>query len=367
MKKLRVGVIFGGKSGEHEVSLASGSSIIKGLDKSKYDVIPICISIEGVWMTPSSSVELLKEKELLTIDIESLYIPPVNSDDPLELIKCNKVDKDSRIVDIAIPVLHGPFGEDGTIQGLFEMSDIPYLGAGVMASAVAMEKGTAKTIYKANGLPVCRYITIKRAEWNKNKKENIENIQNDIGFPLFVKPVNMGSSVGISKVKGIEDLGKACDLACKYDRIIIVEEAINAREIECSVLGNDEPICSVPGEIIPHNEFYDYDAKYTPGKTDIVIPAPLSEDKVKEIQSYSIRAFKCIDCCGMARADFLMDRESEKVYLSEINTIPGFTATSVYAKLFEASGLKYSELLDRLIELALERYKEKSSSQTYFF
>jgi len=366
MKKIRVGVLFGGKSGEHEVSLSSASSIIKGLDKNNYEVVPICISKEGIWVDPSNSVKLLKERGLLSDDIESLFIPPVSSNDPIELLKINSADKQKRLIDIAVPVLHGTFGEDGTIQGLFEICDIPYLGAGVMASAVGMDKGVAKAIFTAAGLPVCKSVTINRKDWNDNKKEKIDLILKEIGLPLFVKPVNSGSSIGISKVNEIEDLEEACDLACKYDRIIIVEEGINAREIECSVVGNDEPMASVPGEIVPGNAFYDYDAKYTPGKTDIIIPAPLNDDKIKEIQSCSIKAFKSIDCCGMARVDFLMDRESEKVYLSEINTIPGFTATSVYAKLLEATGIKYSKLLDKLIELAFERFNDKNSSRTYF-
>ncbi len=366
MKKIVVGVIFGGKSGEHEVSVVSASSIIKGLNKDKYEIVPIYISKEGVWNVPSNSIKFLKEKKLLPDDIESILNPLIHSNDPVELLKINKSDKKDRVLDIVIPVLHGTFGEDGTIQGLFEICDIPYLGAGVMASSVGMHKGLMKTIFEMKGLPVCKFITLKRKDWNKNKKENINLIIREIGLPLFVKPANSGSSVGISKVNKEEDLQNACDLACKYDRIIIIEEAINAKEIECSVLGNDEPVVSVPGEIIPGNEFYDYDAKYTPGKTEIIIPAPIDDEKIREIQSYSKKAFESIDCCGMARVDFLMDRETEKIYVSEINTIPGFTSTSVYAKLFDAGGIKYDVLLDRLIELAFERFEDKNSSETYF-
>ena len=366
MKKIKVGILFGGKSGEHEVSLASASSIINGLNKDKYDVIPIYISKGGKWLNPSDSFKILKKMKLLSEEIGANLNSSFSSNDSIDLLKINGHNRNERIIDIIIPILHGTFGEDGTIQGMLEICDIPYLGAGVMASAIGMDKSMMKTVFRANGLPVCNFTTLRRKNWYKNKKECMNLIKQEIGFPLFVKPTNLGSSIGISKVQKIENLEDACDIACKYDRKIIIEEAVNAREIECSVLGNDEPIASVPGEIVPESEFYNYYSKYTPGKMKLIVPVPLKSDKIKEIQSYSLKAFNAIDCCGMARVDFLMDKESEKVYVSEINTIPGFTETSVYARLFEATGIKYSDLLDRLINLAFEMYEDKSSSETKY-
>ena len=366
MKKIKVGVLFGGKSGEHEVSRASASSIIDGLNKDKYDVIPIYISKEGKWMNPRDSLKLLMELKLLAKENEKRIKSSINENRLISLPGADEYDEKENFIDIIIPALHGTFGEDGTIQGLLEIYDIPYIGAGVMASAVGMDKSIMKTIFRDYGLPVCNFITIKRKDWEKNKKDNLNLVEKRIGFPLFVKPANLGSSIGITKVYKKKDLENAGDLAVVYDRKIIIEEAINAREIECSVLGNDDPIVSVPGEIIPEGEFYNYYTKYTPGKMKLIVPAPLEDDKTKEIQSYAIKAFKAIDCAGMARVDFLMDKDTNKVYVSEINTIPGFTQTSVYSKLFEASGIKYSDLLDKLIELAFERFKDKHSSKTNY-
>ena len=361
MEKIKVAVLFGGRSGEHEISLASSSSIIEGLDKDKYEIIPVFISKEGKWINPSESFRLLKKLDLLHSESEVKFKNSATSHESFYALAMEQ-----KVVDVVIPALHGTFGEDGTIQGMLEIYDVPYLGSEVMASAVAMDKAMMKNVFKAIGLPVCDSITLKRKDWETDKEEKKKQIQQEIGYPLFVKPANLGSSIGISKVINPEGLQEACDIACRYDRKIIIEEGINAREIECSVLGNDDPIASVPGEIIPKNEFYDYDSKYTPGKMELIVPAPVDEDKINEIQSLSLKAFEAAECCGMARIDFLMDKESQKIYISEINTIPGFTSTSVYSKLFEASGIKYGDLLDRLINLAIERFKDKRSSETRY-
>ena len=364
MRKINVGVLCGGKSGEHEVSLASGSSIIKGLNEQKYNIIPLCISQDGKWMMPSESFAYMKNGGYLTDEYSNKIVISGRLEDYIGLREFNKDIK--REIDVIIPALHGTFGEDGTIQGLLDIYEIPYVGAGAAASAVAMDKSFMKILFQSCGLPVCNYLTVKRGEWNRNRDEIIRTVEKDIGIPLFVKPVNLGSSVGISKVKLKEDLEGAVDLACTYDSKVIIEEAVNAREIECSVLGNDEPAASVPAEIIPKGEFYDYESKYTPGMMEFVYPAPFSEDKINEIRSYAVKAFTSVDCCGMARVDFLMDRDTQKVYVSEINTIPGFTETSVYARLFEESGIPYGELLDKLIELAFEKHKEKNVSKYIF-
>lgn len=269
-------------------------------------------------------------------------------------------------VDVVFPVLHGPYGEDGTIQGLLELADIPYVGAGVLGSALGMDKALMKTVFKAKGLPVVDHLVIKRRDWETNSREVIQRIEKALGYPCFVKPANLGSSVGVSKVHGPAELPAALNLAARYDRKMLAERAVDAREIECSVLGNDDPIASVPGEIIPCNEFYDYEAKYIAGESELIIPADLPPAVTQQVRHLAIEAFLALDCAGMARVDFLLDKKTDQIYISELNTIPGFTPISMYPKLWEASGIPYPELIDRLIELALERYEDKSRSETSY-
>ncbi len=356
-RKLRVGVVFGGRSGEHEVSLVSAKGIMGAMDKNKYEIIPIGITKEGRWITKGDPMKVLEARA---------YEPPRSEiDKEGELI--SGIQDDFPQVDVIFPVLHGPYGEDGTVQGLLELADIPYVGAGVLASAVAMDKSITKAIFQAKGLPVVEHLIIKRKRWESEPEAVIEEIEGKLGYPCFTKPANLGSSVGVSKVHGRSELAPALDLAARYDRKMLAERAVNnAREIEVSVLGNDDPIASVPGEIIPCREFYDYRAKYIDDRSELLIPAPLSPKLTERVRELAIAAYLAIDCAGMARVDFLMDSDTEELFISEVNTIPGFTPISMYPKLWEASGISYSELIDRLIELALERYADKSRSETSY-
>jgi len=365
IKKIRVGIIFGGKSGEHEVSFCSASSIIKAIDKDKYTVVPIGITKEGRWISPQDSVLALQSGKIKGKSTVILVNDP--SGKALVRIDNNqRLDKSSALerLDVIFPVLHGPYGEDGTVQGLLELADIPYVGAGVTASAISMDKDLMKTIFKQRDLPILKWMTIKRKEWQKDKEEILSLIQDDFEYPLFVKPTNLGSSVGITKVHKKEELEKAIDLASSYDRKILIEEGLEeAREIECSVLGNDEPQTSVVGEVKPAGEFYDYDSKYIDKETQLIVPADLPDGVSRKVQEIALRAFKAVDAAGMARVDFFVSKKENKIYLSEINTIPGFTSVSMYPRLWEASSIPYSELIDRLIQLALERYQDKNQNK----
>jgi len=368
-RKLRVGVIFGGRSGEHEVSLASAQSVIAALDKTKYEVIPIGITKEGRWIAYGDPLQALKAGAFEnTAHIALLGDPTQKAIIRLDFSEHSSSVKPIKLqeLDVVFPVLHGPYGEDGTVQGLLELAGIPYVGAGVLASAVGMDKPTMKAVFMAHGLPVVKHLVVRRKHWERNPEAIIEQVEGEIGYPCFIKPANLGSSVGVSKARNREELERALRIAALYDRKMLVEVAINAREIECSVLGNDDPIASVPGEVVPHREFYDYKAKYIPGESDLVIPAPIPQDLARYIQELAIKAFVAIDCAGMARVDFFLDRDTGQVYVNEINTIPGFTATSMYPKMWEASGISYPELLDRLIELALERFEDKSRCRTSY-
>jgi D-alanine-D-alanine ligase len=364
--KIRVGVIFGGRSAEHQVSLVSAASVINALDKKKYDVIPIGITLEGKWISLPEAVALLKSGKGLNAQSTCILLP-----DPQHhgLVNLNRQRSTNNIqqLDVIFPVLHGSFGEDGTVQGLFELSGIPYVGAGVLGSSVGMDKVLTKQLCERTGIPVAPYVAFLATEYSKQKNKIIASIEKKLKYPLFVKPANSGSSVGISKAYNRKELIKAIELALKYDRKILVEMSIeNAHELEVSVLGNDSPIASVPGEIISSNEFYDYDAKYIDGKSSAVIPAKLPKAVVKEIQQYAVCVFSAIECSGMGRVDFLVTKKSNKVYFNEINTIPGFTSISMYPKLWEASGISYSHLLDRLIELAIERHTQRQRLRTTF-
>jgi D-alanine-D-alanine ligase len=360
-RRLRVAILFGGRSGEHDVSLQSAASVIKALDPAKYDVLPVGITREGNWRVGSGAAQLLPQ----VLAIGDRVTPSVDPSGPKLLPLAQSVGaRNSRPeVDVVFPVLHGTFGEDGTVQGLFELADIPYVGAGVLASATGMDKDVMKRLFRDAGLPVLPWELLLRADWERDADKVRRRIERKLRYPLFVKPVNMGSSVGISKVHHRRELAAALDLAAQYDRKILVEKGIAAREIECSVLGNDDPQASVPGEVVPVNEFYDYEAKYIKEGSELVIPARLTARQTKQVRDVSIRAFRAIDGAGMGRVDFLLDRKTGKVYLNEINTIPGFTSISMYPKLWAASGLTYSQLLDRLIDLALERHREKSRTR----
>ncbi len=367
--KLRVGLVFGGKSGEHEVSLASARSVLRALNPDKYETVLIGVSKEGKWLMGGNPM-----KRLMAATRSPLLKPEdgnglVANDAAREIIVHETADISTQDalsgkVDVIFPLIHGPFGEDGTVQGLFELADIPYVGAGVAASAVGMDKALMKSIFRAEGLPIADYVVVLRSHWEQQPEETIRNIEKSLGYPCFVKPANLGSSVGITKAHDWDELTQALTTAAQYDRKLMVERAIVGREVECSVLGNDSPIASAVGEIIPGHEFYDYDAKYADESgTRLIIPAELAPEQTRAVQELAVRAFKAIDAAGMARVDFFVQHKDGRVIVNEINTIPGFTNVSMYPKLWEASGLPYPTLIDRLIELALERHGEKKRNR----
>jgi len=360
-KKIRLGILFGGRSGEHDVSLLSAASVMKALDPAKYDVIPIGITREGHWRVGTGATQLLPK----VLEDGEPVTPSADPTGPKFLpLNSSPLAKTSRPeMDVVFPVLHGTFGEDGTVQGLLELADLPYVGAGVLGSAVGMDKDVMKRLFREAKLPVLPWQLVLRADWEKDPAKVRRRIEMKLRYPLFVKPVNLGSSVGISKVHEGRELHAAMDLAAQYDRKILVEKGIEAREIECSVLGNDHPKASVPGEVIPINEFYDYEAKYLKEGSELRIPAPLTPQQTRRVRELAIRAFQSVDGAGMARVDFLVARKTGTVYVNEVNTIPGFTSISMYPKLWEATGVSYPDLLDRLIALALERHQEKSRTR----
>jgi len=365
-KKLRVGILFGGRSGEHEVSLTSATSVLKALDPDKYEVVLIGITRDGGWRwgAPAGEADakalrdVLDQGKPVTPSVDPSHPGLVPLDSP-----SSSAGSGGNVVDVIFPVLHGTFGEDGTVQGVLELAGIPYVGAGVLGSAAGMDKDVMKRLFRDAGLPVVPWVLVLRAEWEQEPARARRRIEKEIGYPLFVKPANLGSSVGISRVAQARKLAAALDLAAQYDRKILVEKAVDAREIECSVLGNDRPQASVPGEVIPVNEFYDYEAKYIKEGSELIIPAKLTPRQTKQVREFSVRAFRAIDGAGMARVDFLLDRRTGRVFVNEINTIPGFTPISMYPKMWEASGIPYPKLVDRLIELACERQQEKSRTR----
>jgi D-alanine-D-alanine ligase len=365
-KKIRLGILFGGRSGEHEVSLQSAASVLKALDPAKYEVVPIAISKEGRWLLGNSLKGHSTPQLSAVLEHGQPVVPPPDPAAPRLIPLKSAAGPGWRLspgIDVVFPVLHGTFGEDGTVQGLLELAGIPYVGAGVLGSAVGMDKDVMKRLFRDAGLPVVPWELVMRSDWEREPSKIEATVERKVGYPAFVKPANLGSSVGISKVHQREELRPALRLAAQYDRKIIVEEAVDAREIECSVLGNDQPEASVPGEVVPVNEFYDYDAKYVSEGSELIIPAKLRTRQTRQVRGLAIQAFKAIDCAGMARVDFLMDRQKNKIYVNEINTIPGFTSISMYPKLWEATGVSYPELLNRLIELALERSRDKRRTQ----
>lgn len=367
--KIKVGVIFGGRSGEHEVSLVSANSIMKALSPDKYEVIPVGITRQGSWMVgvkPEALLEYSKNKTGGCLAFAgtasgkaSLNCDPANKG----LMLLDKQRSGEQIkLDVLFPIIHGTYGEDGTLQGMLELADLPYVGCGVLASAVGMDKTFSKRLFHEAGIAVAPYKEVLRSRWRTSQASVIEEIESSLGYPCFVKPVNSGSSVGISKAKNREGLIEAMEMAARYDRKILIEAHIDGREIEVSVLGNDAPIASLPGEIVPCNEFYDYTAKYIDDRSELKIPADLSPELTEKIREAAVKAYKALDCAGMARVDFFLERKTGNIIINEINTIPGFTSVSMYPKLWEATGISYPELVDRLVELAIERYRDKQES-----
>ncbi|MDE2665697.1 MAG: D-alanine--D-alanine ligase [Acidobacteriota bacterium] len=361
MKKITVGLLFGGKSGEHEVSLRSAASILSAIDRAKYDVIPIGITKKGYWRADPGFLEGEFTKILQQGAPVLLPAEPTPSGQLIQVDTPGSQAGRRTSIDVVFPVLHGPFGEDGTIQGLLELANVPYVGAGVLGSAVAMDKDVMKRLFQQGGLPTAPFLAFQWDHWMNRERELEQEVAVKLGYPCFVKPANLGSSIGISKAGGAEELSKALALAGEYDRKVIVEKALDAREIECSVLGNSDPQASLPGEIVPRSGFYDYQAKYLDDSAELVVPAKLRPDQVEEIREMALRSFQVLECRGMARVDFFLEKSTEDIYVNEINTIPGFTSISMYPKLWQASGLPYSELIDRLIQLALERHRRRQS------
>src|ERR1700730_6076665 len=356
-RKLRIGVLFGGRSGEHEVSLASAASIIRGLDPQKYEAVPIGITKEGHWLIGAGAQKMLPEflrlcQRLLmrSSPTESALIPLVRTPHGKKL-------------DVVFPVIHGTFGEDGTMQGLLELAGLPFVGAGVLGSAIGMDKDVAKKLMQVAGIPVVPWIAVQRADWERQPKEIRRAIEKKFKYPVFVKPATLGSSVGMTKVHSRAELGPALDLAAEFAMKIMVERAVSAREIEVSVLGNDDPRASIPGEIVPHREFYDYAAKYLEEGTQLLIPAKLKKSEVKKVQAMAVTAFRALELKGMARVDFFIEKRGGKIYLNEVNTIPAFTSIIKYTKLWEANGIPFRELISKLIDLALEQHQEKARTK----
>ena len=388
MKKLRVGVIYGGRSSEHEVSVASAAAIFKHLDRARYEAVPIRIEKDGRWVLADKAPTAISASEVIEqARVQSARLPragrdtlllPHPSEDTLITIErrpaadANEGEPEGAIVtglglDVVFPVLHGPFGEDGTVQGLLELGAVPYVGSGVLASAAGLDKAAMKALFASRGLPMTGHAVVTHFEWTRHRAEHEATIA-ALGLPVFVKPANLGSSVGISKVKSGDTLAAALDIAFAFDRKAVIEAAVpDAREIECAVLGNDEPAASVPGEVIPSREFYDYEAKYLDTASQTLIPAALDAATAARVQQLSVEAFRAIDAAGMARVDFLLSRSTGALVVNEINTIPGFTTISMFAKLWEASGVPYPLLIDRLITLALARHHDKQRLRTSAF
>jgi len=361
--RVKVGIVFGGRSVEHEISLLSARSVLKNIDTDKYDVFPIFIEKTGTWRKAFLGNWL--DNGTPEADKESFLSPSLNPKNPVFYeIRGNRIEREHKL-DVIFPVLHGTYGEDGTVQGLLELMGIPFVGASVLGSSVGMDKIIMKTVFKETGLPVVRFFGLYFHEWKTNREEIKKTIVQEIGIPCFVKAANLGSSIGITKVKTEKQLDEAMEIAGSFSHRLIVEEAIeNPREVEISVLGNENPIVSLPGEIVPNREFYDYRAKYIEDNTTLIIPANLDQGLLEKLKTYAIRAFKAIDCSGMGRVDFLIQRGTDKIFVSEINTIPGFTPVSMYPKLWEVSGITFTELISKLIELALERYRTRSRLNT---
>jgi len=372
-KKLRVGILFGGRSGEHEVSLLSAASILKAIDRKKFEVAPIGISKTGRWRTGEGAQALLAGSSSgAGLELQAEADQPSVPSDAVNALVPDATSLNSGKLDVVFPVLHGTFGEDGTIQGLFELADIPYVGSGVLGSAAGMDKDAMKRLFAQARLPIVKHLTVLRTAWEASPRKTVSAIEAALKYPLFVKPANLGSSVGISKVHNRKELAPALNLAARFDRKIVIEQGVGgakkkARELEVAVLGNDDPKASVVGEIVPGKEFYDYEAKYLSDGSIPIIPAKITAAESKQIRAMAVEAFRACDLAGLARVDFLMEPDGKRrIYLNEVNTLPGFTSISMYPKLWQATGLSYSGLITRLIELALERHKERSRTTFSF-
>ncbi|WP_062048285.1 D-alanine--D-alanine ligase [Bacillus sp. JCM 19034] len=358
--KIKLGLLYGGKSAEHKVSLQTAKAVIQALDLTKFEIHPIYIAETGEWIKGAQLLGPVADvKELQLHDGEVISSVALNT----EIFPAKEADETK--LDVVFPLLHGPNGEDGTVQGLLELLNIPYVGNGVLASAVGMDKVMMKNIYEQAGINQAKYVWYIRSDWEKDAEAAYKNVEETLGYPCFVKPANLGSSVGISKCKDRESLVKAFKLAFEYDRKIIVEEGIEGREVEIAVLGNDNPQCSVVGEIVPKTDFYDYKAKYEDGDTGLIIPAAITEEEYEAIKNVAIQSFKALDCSGLVRADFFLTKDGE-VLMNEVNTMPGFTPFSMFPMLWQESGIRYSELIEKLIELAVERHEEKQKIKHTF-
>lgn len=374
MSKLKVGVIFGGRSGEHEVSLVSATSVMKAIDKDKFDVIPIGITKEGQWVVGTDTINALQTGDISALHPATFHTDP-KQNGIIAMAKEHRTLKNTseqvnlmlQHLDVVFPALHGTYGEDGTIQGLFEMASIPYVGSGVFASAAAMDKLMAKTIWEKWDLPQVHYLGVRKVTWERDPERILHLISEEFSMPIFIKPANMGSSVGISKVKHPKELQVAIDLAYQFDEKIIIEDGIAAREIEVAILGNgDDLIISPPGEVMVAGEFYDFYDKYVNGKSTTHIPADVSLDQVQNLKHVAKLAYQALGCAGLARVDFFIERNSGKIFLNEINTMPGFTSISMYPKLMEVAGIPYTELITRLIDFGLERHAKKQMLKMSF-
>ncbi len=363
MKKISVLVLFGGRSGEHEVSCNSARSVLENLDPLRYEVVQVGIDHEGRWgwcPGPGSTLDVMRSQDHHLL-LPAVLLPFPNGGMLYAIKKGTAGERLELIskVDVVFPVLHGTFGEDGTLQGLLELADLPYVGAGVLGSALGMDKVAFKDVMRANGIPVIESLLVLRSEIEKDLQGVLQKAEQLASYPLFVKPANLGSSVGISKCSSRSDLCEGFMDAVRYDRRVLVERGINAREIEVSVLGNDQPLASVPGEVLPSRDFYSYESKYEDGTSGLLIPAPISDEMTRKIREMAVCAYRAIDCAGMARVDFLLDKDTGELFLGELNSIPGFTEISMYPKLWQATGLNYPELLNRLVDLAMERKSER--------
>jgi len=371
-RKLRIGVIFGGRSGEHEVSVRSARSVIEAIDKSKYEVVPIAITKEGNWLAPAAAAELLPTKAQRLLSREALGkarddVALIGDPSRNGIVSLADRSVATQRLDVIFPVLHGTYGEDGTLQGLLEMAAIPFVGCGTLASACGMDKVTMKALFKEAGLPICRYTWVLRSDWENDRKKVTSRIAREIGLPCFVKPANLGSSVGVSKAIDKKSLANAIDLAARYDRKIMVEELVDGRELECAVMGNDRPQASLPGEYVIHDEsarFLDYTEKYSnTGNVEFIVPAKISKSTMKKLQSMAVQAYRAIDAAGLSRVDFFLKKNGE-LLVNEINTLPGLTDVSGFPKMWEASGIPFRRVIDQLIELAIQRHRERARNET---
>jgi len=369
VSKIRVTVLFGGQSSEHEVSRISAQCVLENIDRNRFEIQTIGITKKGEWLKYEGDISLIgsgqweeaARRQLRERKITGLLSPDIENIPTLRTLINSDKDIANETVDVVFPVLHGPNGEDGSVQGLLQLADVPYVGCNILASAAGMDKAFSKLVFANAGIPQAEYMVVMRSEIEEKIDDILNKVTEKLGWPCFVKPANAGSSVGVSKVKKPDDLMPALQYAAKYDNKILIEEFINGIEVECAVLGNDDPIASTVGEIIPSNEFYDYNAKYIDGKSATIIPAHIDPDIMEQVREYAVRAFKALGCSGLSRVDFFVEG-SGRVVLNEINTMPGFTDISMYSKLWEASGIPYAELITRLIKLALESYRQRTRS-----